>query len=529
MAGVSIFLTVVSFTIAIVNIKKSASSGNAAIGDYAEEYSRLSAITVKVENFNETLKYIAWMRQEYTKKLYYKNYPGIVEIAKLAAKLTDENLRKTMLDFTEEYKKFEVNSISLPDLRKKIKDNAVIIKKIDDAMGKVNDEIKSSGQASGPGMLIYLFILEMVFILALGTWAFFYFLRSSGLVKKFFERDFDISGIDEDFLKMFDLGQEKGIFFSNVKKLRNNFFVVGNEFKAMQEMFRVILASFNELSGTADAISNATQDISKKVTGHSENIKNTKQITERIAEVIDQIRIQTNAGKENNEKMESTAKVGEDSINKIITEIQNIHKVANDLEQVVIHLVGKTSEIGKVTTLIKEIAEQTNLLALNASIEAARAGEAGRGFAVVAEEIRKLAESTSGASKKITEEIKQINKDMDYTVSQIKLTTDIIDKGVGMANEAGVAFVRIKEVINETMRITGSIYGLTTEEVEKIQNIIKLMGDIENIIEDMAANIEEISASIEQETASIENLKSVNDELYQKSEKIKAVFDNLKI
>ncbi len=77
-------------------------------------------------------------------------------------------------------------------------------------------------------------------------------------------------------------------------------------------------------------------------------------------------------------------------------------------------------EIGKVTETINAISSQTNLLALNATIEAARAGEAGKGFAVVANEIKELAQQTAAATGEIAARIKSIQDSTRTTVNEIE-------------------------------------------------------------------------------------------------------------
>ena len=70
-------------------------------------------------------------------------------------------------------------------------------------------------------------------------------------------------------------------------------------------------------------------------------------------------------------------------------------------------------------------------MGLNAAIEAARAGEQGRGFAVVATEVRKLAEDSVEATKKINSILQNIETSMQGIIAGIEETAHVAEKHTG--------------------------------------------------------------------------------------------------
>ncbi|MCK5798575.1 MAG: methyl-accepting chemotaxis protein, partial [Deltaproteobacteria bacterium] len=127
----------------------------------------------------------------------------------------------------------------------------------------------------------------------------------------------------------------------------------------------------------------------------------------------------------------------------------------------------RSLEINRIVALVEEIAAKTNDLALNAAIEASRGGGMGRGFAIVAEEVRKLADRSSVATKDIRafiETIHQATRDLVSTMDEIHHVTRETVAGVEATTRSANEMVRATREL-ETRIARFRVRGVEAAEI----------------------------------------------------------------
>ena len=270
----------------------------------------------------------------------------------------------------------------------------------------------------------------------------------------------------------------------------------------MTEQLRTIVQSVQDAShlvtSSADNIADTSTQLSKENEMQAEKIGKT---SARVLEITDQfqdVAKKTEDSVQVAQKARETATRGYRAVSDTVEGMERIREQVQSTSKRIKRLGESSQEIGEIVQLISDIADRTSILALNASIQAAMAGDAGQGFAVVAEEVERLAERSTDATKQISTLIKTIQTETSEAITDMEESTREVVEGSQLATQAGQTLAEIDEVSRNLEELIQSVSGSATQQAVAAEQIAQTMNQIS---ETTKASAEKSRESKEQVTA----------------------------
>ncbi len=267
----------------------------------------------------------------------------------------------------------------------------------------------------------------------------------------------------------------------------------------LREVIREVSTNANAIVASANHLAHAAQVVLTGSQQQNDAATSVAQAVEQMTASIDQI----SSNADQSEKIAKQSGIISDQGGTVVADaVEEMNKIAGSVSHSsgIIRELGMSSQkISEIVNVIKEIADQTNLLALNAAIEAARAGEQGRGFAVVADEVRKLAERTSTATKEISGMITEIQSNASNAVASMEQGTIRVGEGVEKAQRAGASMAQIKQGTEQVVSTVGDITNALREQSQAVNSV--------------AREVEKIASMVNENTLAVDDLAKTSDEL----------------
>jgi len=293
---------------------------------------------------------------------------------------------------------------------------------------------------------------------------------------------------------------------------------IADSFNSMAEQLSQVVHNVKRTTGEVTTTSREVNISTEQLAETSE--KQTEQVSQAIIAItemaasIQQVAENAVQSAAVSEKSTINAKEGAEAVQSTNKAMEAIRENAQETARAIKRLGESSQEIGNIVQLINDIADRTSILALNASIQAAMAGDAGRGFAVVAEEVQRLAERSTNATKQIDTLIKNIQGEINEAGTSMEESIQRVVEGSNLANNAHTKLQEIESVSSQLAELIQSISMAATQQAKASDSFTKT---IEEVGEVSAKNF----AASRETAVAIKQLSETSEELAESVEAFK--------
>jgi methyl-accepting chemotaxis protein len=250
----------------------------------------------------------------------------------------------------------------------------------------------------------------------------------------------------------------------------------------MTEQLRMIVQQVQNatylVTSSADDIAEASTSLSQENDSQAKQIEETSTQVLEITGQFQEVAKQTENSVQVAQKARETADKGYQAVTNTVEGMDRIREQVQATSKRIKRLGESSQEVGEIVQLISDIADRTSILALNASIQASMAGDAGQGFAVVAEEVERLAERSTDATKQISTLIKAIQTGTSEAIADMEEATREVVEGSQLATQAGQTLTEINEVSQQLEESIKQVSGSALEQAAAATRIATTMNDI---------------------------------------------------
>lgn len=285
-----------------------------------------------------------------------------------------------------------------------------------------------------------------------------------------------------------------GEFKGEHQQLKNDINTLG---ESLSSLISQVAESVQATASAANQISSSTEEMAAGSQEQSSQASEVAGAIEQMTKTIYETTKNTVSASDASKSAGQVANEGGKVVKQTIDGMNRIADVVRRSAETVQALGKNSDQIGEIIQVIDDIADQTNLLALNAAIEAARAGEQGRGFAVVADEVRKLAERTTKATKEIASMIKHIQQDTFEAVDSMQQGTKEVESGKQLAQKAGSSLEEIIRGASKVVDIVTQVAAASEEQSTAAEQISKNIESINQVTQESAQGIQQIASAAE--------------------------------